>query len=37
LKFIDIDNIKQEEKELFSYDFDIIKKIKAWENFSEVR
>ena len=37
LKFIDIENIKEEEKELFSYDLDIIKKIKAWEKFSEIK
>ena len=36
LKFIDINNILPEEKDLFSYDLDIIKMIKNWESFSEI-
>ena len=37
LKFVDIDNISKLEKELFSYDLDVIRKINAWENFSEIK
>ena len=35
-KFIDIDNILEEDKNLFSYDLDLIKNIRVWECFSEV-
>jgi ADP-ribose pyrophosphatase YjhB (NUDIX family) len=37
LKFIDIENISKEDKNLFYYDLDIVKKIKKWEKFSEVK
>ena len=37
LVFIDIENIPENEKKLFSYDLDIIKKIKKWDYFSEIR
>ena len=37
LKFIDINNISDKEKDLFSYDLDIIKKIENWECFSEIK
>ena len=37
LVFIDIENIPENEKKLFSYDLDIIKKIKNWEYFSEIK
>jgi len=36
LKFIDIDNIPDSEKNLFSYDLDVIKMINNWEGFSEI-
>ncbi len=35
LKFIDINNISQ--KELFGYDLDVIKMIKNWKKFSELK
>jgi len=37
LVFIDINNIPENEKKLFSYDLDIVKKIKNGEYFSEVK
>ena len=36
LKFVDINNISESEKDLFSYDLEIIKMVKNWENFSEI-
>lgn len=36
LKFIDIENISDNEKDLFWYDLEVIKKIQNWENFSEI-
>jgi len=36
LKFIDINNIIDEEKDLFSYDLDIIKMFRDWKKFSEI-
>ena len=36
LKFIDINNISDEEKKFFWYDVEVIKKIKKWEYFSEI-
>jgi len=36
LKWIDINNISKSEKDLFSYDLDIIKMIKNWKCFSEI-
>ena len=37
LKFVDINNISKEDKNLFSFDLDIVKKIRKGENFSEVK
>ena len=36
LKFVDIYNIPEDEKGLFSYDLDVLKKIKKMESFSEI-
>ena len=36
LKFIDINNISESDKELFWYDLEVIRKIKKWEKFSEI-
>jgi hypothetical protein len=36
LKFVDIYNIPEDEKRLFSYDLDVLKKIKKRESFSEI-
>ena len=37
LKFIDIDHIPEEDKNLFSYDLDVIKKVRNWGCFSEIK
>ena len=37
LKFIDINNILENQKDLFSYDLDIIKMIQNLECFSEIK
>jgi len=36
LKFINIENISESEKDLFSYDLDIIKDVRKWEKFSDL-
>jgi len=36
LRFFDIENIPESEKDLFSYDLDIIKSVKKWEKFSDL-
>lgn len=36
IKFVDINNIVENEKHLFWYDLDVIKKIEKWEKFSEL-
>ena len=37
LKFIDTYDISEEDKKLFWYDLDIIKMIKNWKSFSEIK
>ncbi len=37
LRFIDIDHISEEDKNLFSYDLDIVRKVGNGECFSEVK
>jgi len=36
LKFIDLDNIQESEKYLFSYDLGIIKDVRKWWKFSDI-
>lgn len=36
IKFVDINNINEDEKHLFWYDLDVIREIEKWEKFSEV-
>jgi ADP-ribose pyrophosphatase YjhB (NUDIX family) len=36
IKYIDINNIKEEVKKYFWYDLEILKKIENWEYFSEI-